>query len=402
MSTPVILATSNGVGMGHLTRQLTLALSAPESLDPIIFSLSGALPTVAAAIADGRLPELADRSVRTEYCPSRLSGWLPARGPLRAARSRYPQYAWEPYLRDRLRALVAETGARAVVFDGVVPYDGLLEARKALPGVAFIWQRRGMWRPGIGASWLARSTDFDLVIEPGDFAGDDGPTADRDDAVHVAPISITSVLGPQDRETAAAALGLDPERKTLLLNPGLGAVGQVETPARVAIAELYRRDPSWQVAVTSPAIAQHTLGLGGDAGGEGAGRADVVLLRDTYPLARSLAAFDAAIGAAGYNSVHELLGSQIPTLLIPSLVGTDDQAARARRLARAGYCLMASNTDPSAIRAGVSRLVDDHERDRLRDACAELPTPDGGLTAAALVADLAGAAPGPSATLADE
>ena len=106
---PVLLVTSNGVGMGHLTRQLTVALSAPDTLDPVLMSLSGALPTVRTAVAAGRLPELA--GVRTEYCPSRKSGWLPKGGPSRRLRELHPAYGWEPYVADRLRALVAETGA---------------------------------------------------------------------------------------------------------------------------------------------------------------------------------------------------------------------------------------------------------------------------------------------------
>ena len=124
---PVLLATSNGVGMGHLTRQLTVALSAPDDIDPVLMSLSGALPTVRSAVASGALPELA--GVRTEYCPSRKSGWLPKGGAARRLRELHPAYNWEPYFADRLRALVAETGARLVLFDGVVPYAGLLAAR---------------------------------------------------------------------------------------------------------------------------------------------------------------------------------------------------------------------------------------------------------------------------------
>ena len=114
---------------------------------------------------------------------------------------------------------------------------------------------------------------------------------------------------------------LDPDRPALLLTPGTGALEDVASPVRVALDVLRSTAPEWQVAVTSPALARHGIGSHGE---------DVHLLTDTYPLARSLAAFDGAVSAAGYNSVHELLGARIPTVLVPGQsLGTDDQPGRA-------------------------------------------------------------------------
>ncbi len=384
---PVLLVTSNGVGMGHLTRQLAVAASAPADLDPVLMSLSGALPTVASAVARGALPELA--GLRTEYCPSRRSGWLPRRGPAAALRRRYPPYQWEPYFRDRLRALVAETGARLVLFDGVVPYRGLREARAAVPGTPFVWMRRGMWRAGVGADWLTHATVFDHVLEPGDVAAarDRGLTRERDDAQRIAPISIASALRLHDRAQAREALGLDPDRPALLLTPGTGALEDVASPVRAALATVRREQPDWQVAVTSPALARHGLG----------DEADVVLLRDTYPLARSLAAFDAAVSAAGYNSVHELLGARVPTLLVPGLaLGAGDQLGRAEGAADLGAALVARPDDPTALEGGVTRLLRAATREDLAAACAALPAPPGAAEAARALGARAADAPAPA------
>lgn len=378
---PVVLATSNGVGMGHLTRQLTVALGAREHLDPVLFSLSGALPTVRTAVAEGRLPELS--GVRTEYCPSRRSGWLPKGGPALRLRRLYPAYNWEPYFADRICALVAETGARVVLFDGVVPYAGLRAARERLPGTAFVWMRRGMWGAGTGEKWLTHSGLFDLVIEPGDFAGagDRGPTAARDDATRVAPISIREALTLHDRARARRALGLDPDRPALLLTPGTGALEDVAAPVRVALEVVRRHAPHWQVAVTSPALARHGIVADGN---------DVVLLTDTYPLARSLAAFDAAVSAAGYNSVHELLGAGVPTVLVPGqAVGTDDQPGRAATLAGAGACLAVDPADAEGMRRAVTCVLDPAAAAELSAACRDLPPATGGAQTARLVVDLA-------------
>jgi hypothetical protein len=377
VSVPVLLVTSNGVGMGHLTRQLTVALSGAGRLEPTLASLSGALPTVARAVADGRLPAVP--GLRLEHLNSRTAPWMPSgrRGGL--ART----LAWEPYLRDRLVLLAAETGARVVVFDGVVPYRGLLEARRALPGTAFVWMRRGMWRPGVGAAWLAASDAFDLVVEPGDFAGrgDTGPTRERTDARRVAPVSMTDVLAAVDPREARRHLGLDPDRPALLLAPGSGVHTDLTAAADTVLDAVDAADAGWQVVVTSQRIARHAIGRDRD---------DVTVLRDVYPLAGWMSGFDAAVGAAGYNAVHELLSARVPTLLVPSTGHeTDDQDARARVLADDGVALHASPDDLAGVRAGVERLLDAGQRATLRDATAALPAASGGRETADLVLELA-------------
>lgn len=379
----VILMTSNGVGMGHLSRQLTTALSGPRRMDAVVFSLSGALPRVAAADRAGDLPGARERDIRYEYCPSRESGWLPPSGWRRAVRTRYRSYRWHPYLRDRLVSLTAETGASAVVFDGVVPYAGLLEARRLMPGVGFVWVRRGMWRPQAPAGQLAQSARFDLVIQPGELGGgaDRGPLSGRTDAVHVPPVSLTDVLPAATREEARATLGLPQDRQVLLLAPGSGALGSVEATAAQVREVVAAHGPEWVVAVTRQAIARHSVGAQERPG------SPVVVLDDVYPLARHLAAFDAAVSAAGYNAVHELLSASVPTLLVPSVHHvTDDQEARAAGVARRGAALLPGR---GGLEAAVTELLDPRVRGELRAACDRLERADGGRETAERVAALA-------------
>ncbi|MFW6775271.1 glycosyltransferase [Nocardioides sp. CPCC 205120] len=367
---PVVLATSNGVGMGHLTRQLSVALAGADALDVTLLSLSGALPTVARAVADGRLPGA--EHVRVEHCPSRTSPWQGSGAAKVAWRT-----AWDPYFADRLHALVAETGARVVAFDGVVPYAGLLAARRRLPGTAFVWVRRGMWRQGVGAQWLAQAEAFDLVVEPGDLgaAADAGPTAGDTGALRTAPVSLTAHVPALERAEARAALGLDLERPVLLLAPGSGAYADVGELVRRVLDHLRTVAPGWQVALTRQAIARSGADGPGGSGG------DLVALRDTYPLARYLAAFDAAVGAAGYNAVHEHLAVGLPTLLVPSTAHeTDDQVARTRGVVARGAAL--ASTEEADLAGALDRLLDPAVRRELTAACAGLEAPDGATTIA--------------------
>jgi UDP:flavonoid glycosyltransferase YjiC (YdhE family) len=109
-----------------------------------------------------------------------------------------------------------------------------------------------------------------------------------------------------------------------------------------------------------------------------------------YPLARYLAAFDAAISAAGYNSFHELLAARIPTLFIPNQkMEMDDQAARANFAARCGMALCAPPDDPYSLTRCLRELVDPSVRSSLRRRMEECRAENGAELAAGIVAELA-------------
>jgi hypothetical protein len=240
-----------------------------------------------------------------------------------------------------------------------------------LPDVMFVWMRRGMWIPGANDHALNRSIYFDLVIEPGDLAGsvDVGPTAGRTDAVRVGPISMLESVPMHPRAEAAQSLGIDPDRKTLLVTLGTGRLGDVVGPGRVVLEEALR-DPDWQVCLTKPAIAEEGLPIPDPE--------RIIELTNVFPLVRYLSAFDAAVSASGYNAVHELIPATVPTLFVPSPRSvTDDQVARARWAADTGHALMAEAGQLEAVRAATRQLLDDGVRARLRERCASIGVPTG-------------------------
>jgi hypothetical protein len=102
-----------------------------------------------------------------------------------------------------------------------------------------------------------------------------------------------------------------------------------------------------------------------------------------------LAAFDGAIAATGYNSVHELLPAQIPTVLISNIRGTDDQDARAKWCHDHGYALRADHANLADITATVAKLSDPAVRQRLQSTCAELSNTRGGSEIAQILLNLA-------------
>lgn len=338
--TNVLLVTSNGTGMGHLTRQVAVALSMRDGDEATIFSLSPGLP-----LATGL-------GIRGEYCPSYDRPWIATRN-------------WNSYLRDRLVAIVEEIGCEAILFDGVAPYPGLANTARELREVAFIWLRRGMWKEANQRA-LAKGRFFDLVIEPGDLASEDdsGPTSRLRDAVGVGPISILEPLPMLSREEARSRLGLPLDVPVALVTLGSGMLGDVVGPGQVAVRTLLEKTDGWHVAVTRSAVARNEIPV--DASDR------LTRLRGVYPLATYLSAFDMAVSSAGYNAVHELIPAGVPSLMVANTsTRTDDQVARVKSLDRQGLALSSADGDVNDMEAKLRYLLDDSPRVSLAGASSE-------------------------------
>jgi UDP:flavonoid glycosyltransferase YjiC (YdhE family) len=331
----ITLVTSNGWGLGHLSRQLAVALAVEPGSDLTMFSMSRGLPLIEPF------------GIRGEYCPGPDTRWI-----VRAE--------WDSYVRDRFVAFLEETSPDVVLFDGVAPYLGILRALRLYPAVSTGWLRRGMWQNGPNDAQLRKETYFDFVVEPGDLASDadSGPTAGLD-AHRIPAISLLDVIEPLSRTEACARLGLDPDGRTLLVTLGSGQPGE-SSRAAVSAVTTALANPEWQVAVARSPIA---------APDSSSPRPGTIALPGVYPLAQYLSAFDAAVGAAGYNSVHEWLHAGVPSLLVPkSASKTDNQVERARFLSQQGLVLDADDRSPDLVDEQLELLLDDDVRMELRSA----------------------------------
>jgi len=349
----VLLVSSNGAGMGHLTRLLAIASRLPEGVRRTFLSLSSAVPAVEAAGATW------------EYCPSfgALGGTTGA---------------WNDMFAARLRLTLRTHRPDVVVFDGTWPYAGLLQVRAEVPDVAFVWSRRAMWRPTVTGAHLGVSSVFDLVVEPGEFAAerDVGATTRRSEARRVGPVTLLDGPDLLPRRQARRALGMPEDGKALLLTLGAGNINDITSDVGAVVTTVRERHPDWSVWLTRPPIAERGVDL------EGVGTVQV------YPLARYLHAFDGAVAAAGYNSYHELILAGVPTIWVPNQdTSTDDQGARARYASDVGvgWCV----EDVAAeVGGALAELVDDDGRAQRRQAALARYPANGAGAAADLVAGL--------------
>jgi len=283
--------------------------------------------------------------IRCEYIPGKDRMWM-------------TREKWDIYLRDRLLALVEETNAKVLSFDGVVPYPGVIAAKNSNRNLKLVWVRRGLWQKKPQRFVLGlQSAMMDKVIEPGDIARayDFGPTAKRKDSVLTSPVSLFRKEDAMSREDARRALGLDLNRPTVLVQLGTGE-GDVNEKMTAALSGLL----GWkdlQVILTKAPVDKD----GNSLAPEGL---DLKVAR-YFPLAKVLHAFDAGICATGYNGVHELLPAQLPTVFVSNIRGTDDQEARAKWCHDFGYALRADQADLADITAKVKMLQDPAVRERL-------------------------------------
>lgn len=348
----VILATSNGVGMGHLARASAIAQDLNHRAKVIIVSMAGSVSEVGESMG-----------IPVEYIPGRDRGLM-------------PPSKWDAYLRDRLVALIDETRAIALVFDGVVPYPGVIAARSARPRIKLIWMRRGLWRQTPQKHLLPmQSRLMDLIIEPGDFAFeyDYGPTSKRDDAKRIAPITLYRSDFALSRAQARKLLGLDPSKPAVLVQMGTSTL-DFHSNVTAALTGLM----DWrevQVVMTKNPVDSRGQSL--------APRGMKIRIVRHFPLADVLKAFDGAVAAAGYNSVHELLPAGIPTVFVPNTRGTDNQEARAKWCADHGFALYADSQNPREIVRVVRLLRDANIRKKLTEAMLRLPKTGGAAEATA-------------------
>ncbi len=316
----VLLMSSNGAGMGHLTRLLSYATRLQDEADVRFLSLSHAVPIAGSMGFD------------YEYLPSAPSLGMPLR-------------LWQNLYVDRAVETLDRVRPDVVVFDGTWPYTGTEKIMAAHPDTRWIWSRRGMWRPSARTPQMARTDWFDAVLEPGDLAApyDQGATS-LAQAHRVGPVTLLDAADLVERSTARTILGLPQEPPLALISLGAGNIN--DTSGDIGAATRALRELGVEVCVTNPEIAR-----------TGRRDRDVHVVRQ-YPMSRCYAAFDVVISASGYNSFHELLRMGVPTLFVPNAATSlDDQDARARYAEDQGWAHRLESLTGGDTRRCLSELL---------------------------------------------
>lgn len=252
--------------------------------------------------------------------------------------------------------------------------------------------------PGKANRWIARRADrvfSSIAVQP-----ECGPKSAHDWQV-VPPIVRSGALAPADPATCRRALGIDPDRPTLMITGGSQGASSINALLAAMLTSERTRTAftGWQVLHQSGPTKQ------GDTSNElarayaQAGVRCVVreFVGGSTPeargeMARWWGAADLAIARAGANTVAEAWANRVPTVFLPYPYHRDQhQRVNARALVGTGGCwLCTDHIDPDSnlAEAGeriASLLRGPDELMRARGALRELPEADGAARLAAVL-----------------
>lgn len=347
----VLFVTSNGAGLGHLSRLMAIAREMPEGTRVEFLTLSKAYRQAATV------------GFPVHYFPS-------------ADASGQETSTWNVAFREHVGGLLALRRPRLVVFDGTWVYGGLTQACEIFD-VPILWVQRGMWLPEVDARSPQRhdvASVASAVIIPGDYAGPEqvnvGPGIDP---VYVPPIVMTKPGHLLTRKEACFRLDLDPNRRYALVSLGKSTASAVLAAREAALQKLTAEgSPFVPVVLESPLADVMDPHPG-------------VVRRTAYPIMPLIRAFDVMIAAAGYNSSQEAVALEVPTILVPNGESrTDDQPRRAREMAQRGLVLTAET--PDQMRECLAAIVQEQVREGLVRACRSEVPADGAVPAAQAIA----------------
>ncbi len=361
----ILFVSSNGVGIGHLVRLMAIARRCPKNVSPVFVTMAQAVDRV---VAEGWPCEYLNS-------PGRVAG---------------PYRSWNAYFRQELEGIVEFHRPKLIVYDGNSLPQGLMDLVGDRPGIGLVWVRRAMWGNWSEARALQDITaqkSCDLVIEPRELAEerDSGATATSFDKVpepldfaRVPPITYLDAGEALSREEARREIGIT-EPRAVLIAFGAGALtDQYETVERIIRA--LKPLNGLQVIVARHIISDNrgSLPHGADT-------------RHLFPMSRFFAAFDGVISAAGYNTFHEVVRADVPTLLIPvEAAQMDRQLDRAQWAESRGLARVLRQRDLDELPHVLAELLNGKPRRGAWVPRAELPpASNGAARAAALVSDLA-------------
>jgi hypothetical protein len=351
----LLFVSSNGVGMGHLSRLLAVARRLPDSFEPIFLTMSQALAVIQ------------QFGFHAEYMPFH-----------HLTQSKVQR--WNSWLSKTLDQILNAYSIEGVVFDGNLVYPGIVDAVSSRPDCPLIWFRQGMWQKNQdNAPSLRSAEDVDLIIEPDDVASefDTGASVERrDEVVVVDPIRLLESDEILPRDDVCRTLALNPQNRYALIQLGAGNnFNFIDLIDRTL--EILER-----TRIAIPVIAEWlTSDFGLDLWPQ------VTRLR-CFPISRYYRAFDFTISATGYNSFNEIIGFGMPSVLVPNLnPSMDDQRARAVFADRHGAAIHLDREMLPNLEQVFRAIGEKNRRRVMKDKCRLIAKPNGAGNAAMLISD---------------
>ncbi len=279
----MIFIPTNGAGLGHMTRLLSIAKRV-KKIDPfmeiIFFSTSSAIYPI--------------------YEEGFTGYYLPPQTLL-------PDYIqpmqWSNLMKEELKRIMLFYRPKVLVFDGAYPYAGLISAMRCIPQIKKVWVNRGMSKEKADEKSKQRKIYFDNIIEPGE-AGIEN--IGKDGYHYSAPVIFLEKSELLDRQSVRTHWNIPKDCKLMYVQLGAGVINDIKKTTSVILSFLQMRNDFF--AVFGESVIGDKLDIS---------QQNVIVLRD-FPNSKYFNAFDIAISAGGYNTFHELLYFGVPSIFVPN------------------------------------------------------------------------------------
>ncbi|MCK7616051.1 hypothetical protein [Roseibium sediminicola] len=348
----VLFLSSNGVGLGHLSRQLAIATRLSAGVVPVFHTQSYGIALVRQfGIAGLWHQHHANNGLDIED--------------------------WNIALGLEVAALEKRLEPSAIIVDSPVVFTGfgtVLQESTAQK----IWVRRGFW-PEQHRRFLENARWFDTIIEPADLAQefDAGPTTDqRSEVVSVPPVLLVNPYQRQPAHAARRILDVQEASRVVALQLG-NSFGDRTQALRQKLIDVLLDFPVEILDLKSPLErSQNPI--------TDTGRVKPVNIYPSFALSK---AFDAFITAPGYNSFHECILGGMPTLFVPNTAPEmDRQDLRANWSVDKGLALsMDFDASQEEIRMKIGQLLSPEFANQVSTRSDDVNWTNGALDIAALL-----------------
>lgn len=324
----VLFVSSNGAGLGHLTR-----LAAIES------KIKGCTLTYSMSSAATKLRKSPRQLI---YFPSyKTLGMDP--------------HLWNEILAGHFGAVMDGFSPDVVVFDGTSIYQGIAKAVQKRD-TNLIWVNRGTWKKNVDPEWVGRKRSAKsaiCVLVPSDYGAKDKLHYGEGVRVEIVnPIHNENQESPLSKDEARAELGLPLEGKLVLVQLGAGSINEVSETESYVRDEILKLGQDWSPVFIRNPLSHHRLPPN-------------CFSIEAYPLSLYYSAFDFAVLAAGYNSVQESVHYELPAILVPNTeTGTDDQVRRAQGIEEKKLGLVAQ--DFESLKSQIVKMSDGKFREWIK------------------------------------
>ena len=343
----IVMFPTNGVGFGHFTRLLAIAKrmkSKDPELEIVFFSTMSTMHLLKEHDIIGyRIPG------RKEYQDSSTS-------------------TWNVILEETLSLVFAAHRPNLFVFDGAFPYRGMLNTIKNKSNLTKVWVRRGTFKKNATNIPSDSLKHFNHIVRPKDSVQSDVSKEVLYD-VEVSHCEPIVFLNPEElytRQEARHRLGIGENMFVVYIQLGAGNINSIGSIVDHCVSYLTAKK-NIHVVIGESMIGSRLLVEG----------ERIQILRD-YPNSIYFNGFDCSIIAGGYNSYHEVVHHQLPSICIPNTkTGMDDQLARANAAASCDAMIVLSETSPNSLEEALDEILDPLRRDQFVSSMKNLTLPNG-------------------------